>query len=86
VARREHTRHLIELGRLVQKADLVTIADDDRAMLYGAFLDLAARMQGADGAQAKLLFQRRGIRAFATEAEAKTQGAWKRNASAEFGK
>jgi hypothetical protein len=69
VARRERTRHLIELGGLVQKAGLVGIADDDRAMLYGAFLDLALRMRGEDGAQVKLLFRRRGVRAFATEAE-----------------
>jgi hypothetical protein len=73
MARRERTRHLIELGGLVQKAGLVAIAEDDRAMLYGAFLDLAARMQGEKGAQAKLLFQRRGARAFATEAAAKMQ-------------
>lgn len=69
MARRERTRHLIELGGLVQKAGLVTLADDDRALLYGAFLDLAIRLQGDDGAQAKLLYRRRGIRAFATEVE-----------------
>lgn len=69
MARRERTRHLIELGGLVQKAGLVELADDDRAMLYGAFLDLAARMQGEDGTQLRLLFHRRGARAFATEAE-----------------
>jgi len=70
VARRERTRHLIELGGLVQKAGLVTITDDDRAMLYGAFLDLVARMQAADGEQVKLLFRRRGARTFGAEAEA----------------
>lgn len=69
MARRERTKHLIELGGLVQKAGLVGIADDDRAMLYGAFLELAARMQGEDGAQTRTLFRRRGARAFATEAE-----------------
>jgi hypothetical protein len=69
VARRERTRHLIELGGLVQKAGLVDIADDDRAMLYGAFLDLAARMKGEDGANLRALLRRRGARAFATEAE-----------------
>ena len=69
MARRERTKHLIELGGLVQKAGLVTLADDDRAMLYGAFLDAAARMQSEDGSQAKALFKRRGARAFATEAE-----------------
>jgi hypothetical protein len=36
--RRERTRHLIELGGLVQKAGLVELADDDRATLYGAML------------------------------------------------
>ena len=39
--RRERTRHLIELGGLVQKAGLVELTDDDRATLYGAMLDLA---------------------------------------------
>ena len=69
VARRERTKHLIELGGLVQKAGLVTLADDDRATLYGAFLDVAARMRGEDGSQIRALFKRRGARAFATEAE-----------------
>lgn len=72
MARRERTKHLIELGGLVQKAGLVALADDDRALLYGAFLDLANRMQGGDGEQAKLLYRRRGSRAFATEAEQAT--------------
>ncbi len=69
MARRERTRHLIELGGLVQKAGLVDIADDDRALLYGAFLELAQRLGGEDGSQVKLLYRRRGARAFATEAE-----------------
>lgn len=69
MARRTRTRHLIELGGLVQKAGLVSITDDDRAMLYGAFLDLAQRMQGDDGSRLRLLFHRCGARTFATEAE-----------------
>ena len=69
MARRERTKHLIELGGLVQKAGLVALADDDRAMLYGAFLDAAAQMQSEDGSQTKALFKRRGARAFASEAE-----------------
>ena len=69
VARRERTKHLIELGGLVQKAGLVTLADDDRATLYGAFVDLAARMRGEHGSQTMALFKRRGARAFAIEAE-----------------
>ena len=47
--RRERTRHLIELGGLVQKAGLVDLADDDRATLYGAMLELVGRAQGDDG-------------------------------------
>ncbi|WP_066550805.1 conjugal transfer protein TraD, partial [Sphingomonas sp. CCH15-F11] len=46
--RRERTRHLIELGGLVQKAGLVELTDDDRATLYGALLDLAGRARGDD--------------------------------------
>jgi len=37
VSRRERTRHLIEMGGLVVKAGLDTLANDDRAVLYGAF-------------------------------------------------
>ena len=69
VARRERTKHLIELGGLVQKAGLATLADDDRATLYGALLDVAARMRGEDGSQTMALFKRRGARAFTIEAE-----------------
>jgi hypothetical protein len=49
VARRKRTRHLIELGGLVQKAGLVELADDDRATIYGALLELAGRVRGEDG-------------------------------------
>lgn len=69
MARRERTRHLIELGGLVQKAGLVELTGDDRQMLYGAFLEVAQRLGAEDGAQLKLLYRRRGARAFATEAE-----------------
>lgn len=69
MARRERTRHLIELGGLVQKAGLVELADDDRATLYGAMLDLAARAQRDDGDNVLALWKRRGKRAFDAEAE-----------------
>ena len=68
VERRERTRHLIELGGLVQKSGLVEHAGDDRATLYGAMLDLAGRAGDADGATARALWKRRGKRAFDTEA------------------
>lgn len=62
--RRERTRHLIELGGLVQKAGLVELTDDDRAALYGAFLVIAAKLQGEEREQALVLWQRRGRQAF----------------------
>jgi Conjugal transfer protein TraD len=63
--RRERTRHLIELGGLVQKAGLVELTDDDRAVLLGAFLAVAAKLQGDESEQAITLWRRRGQRAFA---------------------
>lgn len=67
MARRERTRHLIELGGLVQKAGLVELVDDDRATLYGALLELAAKAR-EDG-NALALWKRRGKRAFDAEAD-----------------
>ena len=68
VERRERTRHLIELGGLVQKSGLVELAGDDRATLYGAMLDLAGRAGADDAANALALWKRRGKRAFDAEA------------------
>jgi hypothetical protein len=65
--RRERTRHLIELGGLVQKAGLVELTDDDRATLLGAFLELADRLQGMsdeDPAHLRARWRKRGLRAF----------------------
>jgi hypothetical protein len=62
--RRERTRHLIELGGLVQKAGLVELTEDDRAVLLGAFLSIAAKLQGDEREQAITLWRRRGKRAF----------------------
>ena len=67
MARRERTRHLIELGGLVQKAGLVELADDDRATLYGALLELAAKAREDGNALSR--WKRRGKRAFDAEAD-----------------
>ena len=67
--RRERTRHLIELGGLVQKAGLVELTDDDRATLYGALLDLAGRGRGDDAGDVLALWKRRGRRAFNAETD-----------------
>jgi Conjugal transfer protein TraD len=74
-ARRDRTRHLIELGGLVQKAGLVELVDDDRATLLGAFLDLADRLRGADDAgddprHLATRWRRRGLRAFDADRDA----------------
>ena len=69
--RRERTRHLIELGGLVQKAGLVDLADDDRATIYGALLELVGKAGGDDAGDTLELWKRRGKRAFDAELEAK---------------
>jgi Conjugal transfer protein TraD len=66
--RRERTRQLIELGGLVQKAGLIGLTDDDRQVLLGAFLAIAARLQGEDREQALLLWRRRGKQMFEQKA------------------
>ena len=67
--RRERTRHLIELGGLVQKAGLVELTDDDRATLYGALLDLAGHARGDNASDMLALWKRRGKRAFDGDTE-----------------
>ena len=74
-ARRERTRHLIELGGLVQKAGLVELMDDDRATLLGALLELAGQLRNGDDngtTPADLIarWRRAGLRAFEAEREA----------------
>jgi Conjugal transfer protein TraD len=49
------------------RAGLVELADDDRATLYGALLELAAKAR-EDG-NALSLWKRRGKRAFDAEAD-----------------
>jgi Conjugal transfer protein TraD len=65
--RRERTRHLIELGGLIQKAELIELTDDDRAILLGAFLAVADKLQGEEREKALTLWRRRGERAFADD-------------------
>jgi hypothetical protein len=87
--RRVRTRHLIELGGLVQKAGLVDLVDDDRATLLGAFLDLAGRLRDGDpdvsAADLMTRWRRRGLRAFEADREAPAKGPGKENGRAEGG-
>ena len=64
VNRRERTRHLIELGGLVQKAGIVELTDDDRAVIYGVLLVIAIKLRGEDRDELLALWRRRGKRAF----------------------
>ncbi|WP_066548969.1 MULTISPECIES: conjugal transfer protein TraD [unclassified Sphingomonas] len=72
--RRERTRQLIELGGLVAKAELVILTDDDRAVIYGALLEVAAKLRGEDRERQMLLWWRRGVRGFAKHEETPTSG------------
>jgi hypothetical protein len=62
--RRERTRHLIELGGLVVKAGLVELTGDDRAVLYGAFIELANVLRSEEREQTIVLWRRQGGREF----------------------
>ena len=68
--RRERTRHLIELGGLVQKSGLVDLTGDDSAVLYGAFLDIASMLQGENREPRMTLWRRLGSRAFKSDTDA----------------
>jgi hypothetical protein len=76
LARRERTRHLIELGGLLSKAGLVELTDDDRAALLGAFLEIAGRLRdgdedGSTPVQLRARWRHAGLRAFQAEREAR---------------
>jgi hypothetical protein len=80
VERRARTRHLIELGGLIQKAGLVELVDDDRATLLGAFMEIADRLRGGDdtGGDPRHLaarWRRRGLRTFDADQVSKQQHA-----------
>ena len=65
VDRRKRTRHLIELGGIVVKAGLVNLTGGDRAMIYGALLWMAEKLQSNRSEQARALRAAKGAQAFA---------------------
>jgi len=67
VKRRARTRHLIELGGLVMKAELVELTDDDRAVILGLLVEAATKLRGDDREQMLTLWRRRGLRTFVGE-------------------
>ncbi|MCZ3379048.1 conjugal transfer protein TraD [Rhizobium sp. AG207R] len=74
VERRKRTRHLIELGGLVVKSGVVDLTNDDRAMIYGALLWMADKLNSEGGDRAREVWARRGKEAFAAERPASVQG------------
>ncbi len=64
IERRQRTRHLIELGGLVVKAGIVDLTGDDRAMIYGALLWMADKLQSDDGERARAIWAGKGKQAF----------------------
>lgn len=70
VERRKRTRHLIELGGLVVKAGIVDLTCDDRAIIYGALLWAADKLQSDERDKALALWADKGKQAFEHEATA----------------
>ncbi|TGX53185.1 conjugal transfer protein TraD [Sphingomonas gei] len=67
--RRKRTRQLIELGGLIAKAGLIELTDDDRAVILGALVEVAARLRSAEREAFVMLWRRRGKRAFVSDPE-----------------
>ena len=64
VERRKRTRHLIELGGLVVKAGIVDLTGDDRAIILGALLWMADKLQSDQREQARTLWAAKGKQSF----------------------
>ncbi len=67
--RRARTRHLIELGGLVQKAGLVDLTHDDRAVILGALLSLSDQLVSEGAGELEALWRRRGQQVFDADKE-----------------
>lgn len=67
VERRKRTRHLIELGGLVVKSGIVDLTGDDRAIILGALIWVAEKLQSDDVERAKNLWAEKGKEAFEAE-------------------
>ncbi len=70
VERRKRTRHLIELGGLVVKAGIVDLTGDDRAIIYGAMIWIANKLQSDDREHAYGVWKKLGQMAFEAERSA----------------
>jgi len=52
IKRRTRTKHLIELGGLGVKAGIADLTHDNRAIIYGALILIADKLNSEDGEQA----------------------------------
>jgi hypothetical protein len=68
IERRKRTRHLIELGGLVVKARIVDLVGDDRAIILGALLWMADKLQSDQRERARALWAAKGRQAFDVDA------------------
>jgi hypothetical protein len=64
VERRKRTQHLIELGGLVVKARVIELTGDDRALIYGALLWMADKLESEQGDHAREVWAEKGKGAF----------------------
>lgn len=64
VDRRKRTRQLMELGGLVVKAGIVELTSDDRAVIFGALLWMADKLQSDQGEHARGVWTTLGKMAF----------------------
>ncbi|MFK7869956.1 MAG: conjugal transfer protein TraD [Roseobacter sp.] len=69
VERRKRTRHLIELGGLLVKARVVDLTGDDRALIYGALLWMADKLQSEQGKHAREVWTEKGKKGFEADRE-----------------
>lgn len=67
IERRKRTRHLIELGGLIIKAGIVDLTGDDHAILYGALLWMADKLQSDERDKALALWAAKEKQAFEAE-------------------
>lgn len=67
VERRRRTRHLIEFGGLVVKSGVVELTGNDRAVIYGALLWVAAKLRSDEREKALVLWAAKGKLEFEVE-------------------
>jgi Conjugal transfer protein TraD len=73
IERRRRTRRLIELGGLMVKAGILELTRDDRALIYGALLWMAEKLESDQGVHAREVWAAKGKQAFKLD-EAKKAG------------